>query len=160
MLPRVLILHGPNLQLLGRRETSIYGSTTLQEINDSLQTLASELGLSLDIHQSNHEGELVELIGGAFGTISALLINPGAYTHTSVAIRDAIAAVGVWSVEVHLSNIFAREPFRRKSYISEVCAGVITGLGPLGYQLALRAAAAHVKAGNGERDRSGSGSIP
>lgn len=145
MLPRVLVLHGPNLQLLGRREVSIYGAATLDAINQAMLSTAAELGLSLEIHQSNHEGVLVDLIGNAFGALDALVINPGAYTHTSIAIRDAISAVGVFTVEVHLSNIFARETFRHHSHLSAVCAGVISGLGPLGYQLALRAVAQHLQ---------------
>jgi 3-dehydroquinate dehydratase-2 len=142
---RVLVLHGPNLQLLGTREPSIYGTLTLDSINENLRTLASELALTLYIHQSNHEGELVDLIGSSMGAVEAIIINPGAYTHTSIAIRDAISAVSVFTVEVHLSNIFAREPFRRNSLISDVCDGIISGLGPLGYQLALHAVAQNVK---------------
>jgi 3-dehydroquinate dehydratase II len=142
---RVLVIHGPNLQLLGQREVSIYGTTRLDAINENLLSVAQELGLSLEIHQSNHEGVLVDLIGNALGKIEALVINPGAYTHTSIALRDAISAVGVFAIEVHLSNIFAREAFRHTSYISGVCAGVISGLGPLGYSLALRSVAQHLR---------------
>jgi 3-dehydroquinate dehydratase-2 len=143
--PRVLVLHGPNLQLLGRREVSIYGQTTLEEINQSMLALADELGLELDIHQSNHEGVLLDLIGGALGNVEALVINPGGYTHTSIALRDAISALGVFTVEIHLSNIFAREDFRKVSYISGVVAGVISGFGPSGYLLALRSVAQHLQ---------------
>jgi 3-dehydroquinate dehydratase II len=142
---RVLVLHGPNLQLLGRREVSIYGTTTLDSLNEALLSVAQELGLSLEIHQSNHEGLLLDRIGNAMGNIEALVINPGAYTHTSIALRDAISAVGVFTVEVHLSNIFARETFRHTSFVSGVCAGVISGFGTLGYQLALRSVAHHLQ---------------
>lgn len=135
----ILVIHGPNLNLLGTRESLIYGTKTLDEINDSLQDLASELGVKLVIEQSNHEGHIVDLIQKA-GAYSALVINPAAYTHTSVAIRDAIAAVDIPTVEVHLSNIHKREEFRQKSLIAPVATGQISGFGPEAYLLGLRAA--------------------
>jgi 3-dehydroquinate dehydratase-2 len=135
----ILVIHGPNLNLLGTRESLIYGTKTLDEINDSLQDLASELGVKLVIEQSNHEGQIVDLIQKA-GPYSALVINPAAYTHTSIAIRDAIAAVDIPTVEVHLSNIHKREEFRQKSLIAPVATGQISGFGPESYLLGLRAA--------------------
>ncbi|MDH4028367.1 MAG: type II 3-dehydroquinate dehydratase [Nitrospirota bacterium] len=146
---KILIIHGPNLNLLGTREADVYGTMTLDEINASLKKLAKELGAKLDISQSNHEGEIVELIQNARGH-DAIVINPAAYTHTSVAIRDAIAAVEVPAVEIHLSNIYKREEFRHKSLISAVAHGQISGFGPEGYLLGLRAAVsiAHAKKGN------------
>lgn len=136
---KILVIHGPNLNLLGTRESDIYGVKTLEEINESLEGLASELGVEINIKQSNHEGEIVEAIQGSTG-YDALLINPAAYTHTSVAIRDAIAAVEIPAVEIHLSNIYKREEFRHKSLISPVAYGQISGFGPDSYILGLRAA--------------------
>jgi 3-dehydroquinate dehydratase-2 len=136
---KILVIHGPNLNLLGTRESDIYGIRTLDEINDSLNALAEELGVELAIHQSNHEGEIVEIIQHS-GKCSALLINPAAYTHTSVAIRDAIAAVDIPAVEIHLSNIYKREEFRHTSLISPVASGQVAGFGPDSYLLGLRAA--------------------
>jgi 3-dehydroquinate dehydratase-2 len=135
---RVLILHGPNLNLLGCREESIYGDTTLDAIDASLSKLADELGVELDIRQSNHEGELVAWIQEARTGYEGIIINPAAYTHTSVAIRDALAAVNVPTIEIHLSNIHKREEFRRHSYVSAIALGQICGFGPDGYLLALR----------------------
>ncbi len=135
---KVLVIHGPNLNLLGSREPSIYGSQTLDEINKSLNSLAAELGLELTIHQSNHEGEIVDLIQNS-NDHKAILINPAAYTHTSIAIRDAIAAVKIPAIEVHLSNIHEREEFRQKSLIAPEAAGQISGFGPQSYLLGLRA---------------------
>jgi len=135
----ILVIHGPNLQLLGRRQPSIYGTAELVVINRDLQAAAKRHGTSLTIIQSNHEGQIVELIGRAKGRYSALLINPAAYTHTSLAIRDAIEAAGIPAVEVHLSNISAREPFRQHSLIAPVCRGQVSGFGPLSYQLGLEA---------------------
>jgi 3-dehydroquinate dehydratase-2 len=135
----ILVIHGPNLNLLGTRESDIYGLKTLEEINLSLNALAAELGVNLDIKQSNHEGEIVDAIQNSDG-YSALLINPAAYTHTSVAIRDAIAAVEIPAVEIHLSNIYKREDFRHTSLISPVAHGQISGFGPESYLLGLRAA--------------------
>ena len=135
---RVLVLHGPNLNLLGNREESIYGTATLRDIDASMQRLSGDLGVALDIRQSNLEGELVTWIQQARGKYRGIIINPAAYTHTSVAIRDALVAVDMPIVEVHLSNIYRREEFRRHSYVSEVALGQISGLGPTGYLLALR----------------------
>jgi 3-dehydroquinate dehydratase-2 len=143
--PTILVLHGPNINLLGTREPELYGSTTLEEIDRLLGQLATELGVGLAVRQSNHEGELVEAIQQARGAFDAIVINPAAYTHTSVAIRDALLAVGVPAVEVHLSNPAKREPFRHKSLIADVVVGTVSGFGPLSYELALRAAAAIAK---------------
>ena len=135
----VLVLHGPNLNLLGAREPEVYGSTTLDEINASLQVLAREAGVKLSSFQSNGEGELINHIHEAIDNgIDFIIINPAAYTHTSIALRDALAATGLPFIEVHLSNIFARESFRRKSYFSDLALGVISGLGAKGYELALK----------------------
>lgn len=148
--PRVLVVHGPNLNLLGAREPAIYGHTTLAAIDRRLAEVGAELGLVVHCFQSNHEGEILDRIQAeAAAGAEALVINPGGLTHTSVALRDCVAAVGLPAVEVHLSNIFAREPFRHRSYLSAVCRGTITGLGPLGYELALRACAALVRQGKG-----------
>jgi len=142
---KILVLHGPNLNLLGTREPEIYGSATLEEINGRIAALGKELGVETVFAQSNHEGELVQRIQDARGTCRAIVINPGAYTHTSVAIRDAIASTGIIAVEVHLSNIYRREPFRQQSFISGVAAGVISGFGAESYLLGLRAAVQAVK---------------
>ncbi|MBJ6749632.1 type II 3-dehydroquinate dehydratase [Geomonas anaerohicana] len=138
---KILVLHGPNLNLLGVREPGVYGTTTLEGINQALRELAVELSLELDIVQSNSEGALVDAIQGAMGTCQGILINPAAYTHTSVAIRDAIAATALPAVEVHLSNVHAREPFRSHSFIAPVAVGQICGFGPDSYLLGLRALA-------------------
>jgi len=137
---RILIIHGPNLNLLGDRETSTYGTTDLATINRMLEALANKEKATIECVQSNQEGEIVERIQAAKGEFDALIINPAAFTHTSVAIRDAIAAVGLPTIEVHLSNVYAREEFRHKSYIAPVAVGQITGFGANGYVLALRAA--------------------
>lgn len=138
---KILVIHGPNLNLLGQREKSIYGQTTLPEINHRLEEIARENNVEVEIVQSNHEGDIVDTIGQAKANgFGAILINPAAYTHTSVAIRDAIAAVEIPAIEVHLSNIYAREEFRHKSLISPVAHGQITGFGVESYYLGLRAA--------------------
>jgi 3-dehydroquinate dehydratase II len=136
---RILVLHGPNLNMLGIREPGVYGSTTLQGINEALASLAAELRVELRTLQSNSEGALVDAIQGALADCQAILINPAAYTHTSVAIRDAIAATALPTVEVHLSNIHAREAFRMHSYVAPVAVGQISGFGPDSYLLGLRA---------------------
>jgi 3-dehydroquinate dehydratase-2 len=137
---RILIIHGPNLNLLGEREQSIYGKVTLKEINAKLEKLAGQDHVVLEILQSNHEGEIVDAIGQAKkNQIQGILINPAAYTHTSVAIRDALLAVGLPTVEVHLSNIYAREDFRHTSLIAPVCSGQVSGFGEESYLLGLRA---------------------
>ena len=142
---KILVLHGPNLNLLGSRENDVYGSVTLAAINRELEDLAKAEGVKLAIHQSNAEGDLVDWIQKAAGAFDVLLINPGAFTHTSIALRDAIAGVGIPTVEVHLSNIYRREAFRQHSYIAEVAVGQISGFGSDSYVLGLRAAVAHVK---------------
>jgi 3-dehydroquinate dehydratase-2 len=142
---KILILHGPNLNLLGKRETDIYGEVTLEEINKKLMELAGELGVSIDVYQSNSEGELVTEIQNSMDNYDALVINPGAYTHTSIALRDAIAGAGISTVEVHLSNIYQREDFRKKSMLADVVVGQITGFGIDSYMLGLRAAANIIK---------------
>ena len=149
----ILVLHGPNLNLLGMREQSIYGAASLKEINGAVEGLAKELGARVEFRQSNVEGELVTWIQDARGRFDAVIINPAGYTHTSIAIRDAISAVSLPTVEVHLSNIYRREPFRRHSLLSEVCIGQIAGFGALSYLLGLDAAIAHVR-GNQEAGRS------
>ena len=143
---KILVIHGPNLNLLGRREPDIYGSFTLDDINSRLAALAVELGVGVSFYQSNHEGELVQKIQDAMGVYQAIVINPGAYTHTSVALRDAIASTGIPTVEAHISNIYKREEFRKHSYISGVAIGQITGFGADSYLLALRAAVGFGKA--------------
>ncbi|MHB9133066.1 MAG: type II 3-dehydroquinate dehydratase [Armatimonadota bacterium] len=135
----VLVIHGPNLNLLGRREPGVYGTTTLDEINEHLTTLASELDLEVHTFQSNGEGEIVTAIQQATEWAEAIIINAGAYTHTSLAIADALRAVQLPAIEVHLSNIFAREEFRHHSFLSAACVGQICGFGPASYLLALRA---------------------
>jgi 3-dehydroquinate dehydratase-2 len=136
---KVLVLHGPNLNMLGRREQDVYGSDTLPEINADLHILAAELDIELRIVHSNHEGALVDEIQAALSWADGIVINAGAYTHTSYAIRDAIAAVGVPTVEVHMARIYAREKFRHHSVIAPVCQGQISGFGKESYLLGLRA---------------------
>ncbi len=137
---RVLVLNGPNLNLLGRREPHIYGTTTLKDIEVAVRERARRLGVEVDFRQSNHEGQLVEWIQEAQGQFEVVLLNAGAYTHTSIALRDAIAASGVRTVEIHLSNVHAREEFRHRSVIAPVCAGVIAGFGAASYLLGLESA--------------------
>jgi 3-dehydroquinate dehydratase-2 len=136
----ILFLNGPNLNLLGQREPEVYGRTTLAEIQNRLNKKAQELGASIEFRQSNVEGELVTWIQQAKGRFDAIVLNAAAYTHTSVALRDAISAVGVPTIEIHLSNIHAREEFRHKSLIAPVCQGQISGFGPYSYLLGLEAA--------------------
>lgn len=145
MVKRVLVLNGPNLNMLGTREPGTYGTGTLADIEALCHGEAQTQGLALDFRQSNHEGELVTWIQEALGTADAIIINPGAYSHTSVALQDAIRAVGLPLIEVHLSNIFAREAFRHHSYVSDVAMGVICGLGASGYKLAIAAIAEKFK---------------
>ena len=135
---RILVLHGPNLNLLGEREPDLYGATSLDAINQRLQARATQAGVTLTMAQSNDEGELVGCIQQAQrDTVDFIIINPAAFTHTSVALRDALAAVRIPFIEVHLSNVFRREEFRRHSYFTDLAAGVISGLGAKGYELAL-----------------------
>lgn len=140
----ILTLHGPNLNLLGDREPDKYGNTTLAEIDTHLSAAASQLGHQLSSVQSNSEGELVNAIQDARKTADFIIINPAALTHTSIAIRDALLASALPFIEVHLSNIYSRESFRHKSYVSDIALGVISGLGAQGYELALQAAAQHL----------------
>lgn len=142
---RIRVIHGPNLNLLGTRNPAVYGRTTLQEINAELGRLAQERGVDIDAVQSNSEGEIVSHIHDAAARHDAIIINAAAYTHTSIAIRDALEAAGVPAVEVHLSNIHAREQFRHQSVIAARCIGQISGFGPQSYYLALYAAIAHVE---------------
>jgi 3-dehydroquinate dehydratase-2 len=148
-MPTILVIHGPNLNLLGGRETEHYGTDTLEVIDRRLQARGREAGVAVTAFQSNSEAELVNRVQAAKsdGT-SFIVINPAAFTHTSVALRDAFAAVRIPFIEVHLSNVHAREPFRHHSYFSDLAAGVIVGLGPLGYELALEAA---IRAVRGDR---------
>lgn len=140
MTKRILVLNGPNLNLLGTREPEKYGTETLEDIELRLRTLADKAGARIEFVQSNAEHELVEAIHGAHQQSDCIIINPGAFTHTSIAIRDALLAVSVPFIEVHLSNVHAREEFRQRSYLSDVALGVITGLGARGYEFALQAA--------------------
>ena len=136
----VLVINGPNLNLLGEREPEVYGHATLADLEDGCQVAAAALGLTADCRQSNHEGALVDRIQQALDDrIDGIVINPGAYTHTSVALRDALLAVSLPVVEVHLSNVAKREDFRQMSFISDIAVGTITGLGPLGYVFAVQA---------------------
>ncbi|MGL5192257.1 MAG: type II 3-dehydroquinate dehydratase [Chroococcales cyanobacterium] len=144
----ILVLHGPNLNLLGQREPGVYGSATLEDINHLLETEAQALQVKLSALQSNHEGVLVDAIHAARDQHSGLLINAGAYTHTSVAIRDAIAGVNIPTVEVHLSNIYRREPFRHHSYIAPIAVGQISGFGPNSYRLGLQALVHYLQQNN------------
>ena len=141
---RILVLNGPNLQLLGSREPKTYGTVTLEDVTGQLEQIARETGVEVECRQSNHEGQLVDWIDEAAGRFDGLLINPAAYTHTSVALRDAILGSGLPAVEVHISNVYAREEFRHKSYTAPVCVGQISGFGIAGYEWALRALLRHL----------------
>ena len=142
---QLLCLHGPNLNLLGSREPGIYGSSSLEQIDAGLRRRAAELGASIDCFQSNHEGALEDRIHQARGQVAGILINAGAYTHTSIAIRDALLGVAIPYVELHLSNVHAREPFRHHSHLADKALGVICGFGPLSYQLALEGLVQHLQ---------------
>ncbi len=144
---RILVLHGPNLNLLGTREPAIYGKLSFTEINNAISSLAAELGIEITIFQSNSEGTLIDMIHSAIGSYDGILINPAAYTHTSVAIRDALSASALPVVEVHLSNIHSREEFRAKSFIAPVAVGQISGFGQDSYLLGLRAIFNHLTKG-------------
>ena len=141
----VLILNGPNLNLLGTRQPEVYGTTTLSDVEDLCKTHGQAIGLSVSFEQSSHEGVFVDAIHGARGTHAGIILNAGAYTHTSIALMDAIASVELPAIELHLSNVHAREPFRHKSYIAQVCMGIICGFGAQGYVLALDAMKAHLE---------------
>ncbi|MCK6493717.1 MAG: type II 3-dehydroquinate dehydratase [Nitrospira sp.] len=158
---RLLVLHGPNLNLLGTREPSVYGRQSLADIDQAIARRAGELGIAVQTRQSNMEGELVTWIQEARGRFDGIVINPAAYTHTSIALRDAIAAVALPTVEVHLSNIHQREAFRHQSFIAGVAVGQISGFGSTSYLLALEALAAHLDADRRpSRARSGSSTKP
>lgn len=141
----ILVIHGPNLNMLGTREPEIYGSTTLEEINASLEAQAKEHGIGIECFQSNHEGTLIDRIQESVSFADGILINPAGLTHTSVALRDALVATGLPVVEVHLSNVFAREEFRHYSHVSEIAVGLVTGFGPTSYRLALDALVDHLE---------------
>ncbi len=142
----LLILNGPNLNLLGQRQPEVYGATTLAEIEATCRAKARDIGIGLDFMQSNSEGALVDAIHAAKGTHDGLILNAGAYTHTSIALMDAISSVELPAIELHLSNVHAREEFRHVSYIARVAVGVICGFGPAGYELAIDAMARHLEA--------------
>lgn len=142
---RILVVHGPNLNLLGKREPDVYGTQTLADIDAELAAVAKAIGVEVDCFQSNHEGELIDRIQEAMSGDSGILINPGGFTHSSVALRDALVATTLPVVEVHLSNVYARESFRQISYVSPIALGVISGLGARGYCFGLEALVDHLK---------------
>ena len=142
---RILVVHGPNLNLLGQREPEVYGSTSLAEIDADLAESALAEGCALESFQSNHEGEIIDRIQRAIGEVDGILINPGGLTHTSVALRDTLAAAALPVIEVHLSNVFARESFRHHSYVSGIALGVVSGLGARGYAMGLSALLEHLR---------------
>ena len=144
---KILVMHGPNLNLLGTREPTIYGNITLNEINSAISALALEMGVEVRFTQANSEGALIETIHSAIGIYDGILINPAAYTHTSIAIRDALSAAALPVVEVHLSNIHSREEFRSRSFIAPIAVGQISGFGPDSYLLGLRAIFNHLTKG-------------
>lgn len=135
---KIAVVHGPNLRLLGRREPEVYGTETLADVNERLEDVGEALGVELEFFQSNHEGEILDFVDDASRRVDGFLVNPGAFTHTSVALRDALLGVGRPFVEVHLSNTASREPFRRHSYLSDVASGVVYGFGVQSYLLGLR----------------------
>ena len=137
--PKILVIHGPNLNMLGKREPEIYGATTLEDINSEIVSLGESLGFTVKCFQSNHEGAIVEKLQCAMGKVAGIIINPAAFTHTSVAVRDALLLHEVPIVEVHLSNIFKREPFRHHSFVSDVARAMLCGFGAEGYLMALKA---------------------
>ena len=141
----LLLINGPNLNLVGKREPSIYGAQTLEDIQEELLTLASGLDVKLNFFQSNSEGEMIDCIHESIGSIDGILINAGAYTHTSIALRDALLGVAIPYVEVHLSNIYSREEFRHKSYLSDKALGLVCGFGSKSYQLALKGIVSYLK---------------
>ncbi|MFQ5455193.1 MAG: type II 3-dehydroquinate dehydratase [Nitrospirota bacterium] len=145
---KILVIHGPNLNMLSIRETNIYGNVTLSEINERIYDMTKSEKIEVTIRQSNREGELVEIIQDALGIYHGIVINPAAYTHTSVAIRDAILAVNIPTIEVHISNIYKREDFRHHSYISDIVLGKITGFGINSYLLGIKAVTDHLKSKN------------
>jgi len=141
---RIAVVHGPNLRLLGRREPHVYGSATLEEINAALHSLAKELGVELELFQSNHEGEILDFLEGVQPLVQGVLINPGGLTHTSVSLRDGLSGIGLPVVEVHLSNPAAREAFRHRSFVAPIALGTVAGFGENSYLLALRGLMAHL----------------